>query len=37
METQNVVLSLPKDLVRKAKIIAVARQTSLSGLLEEGF
>ncbi len=35
METQNVTLSLPKDLVRKAKIIAVERQTSISGLLKD--
>ena len=34
METQNVTLSLPKDLVRKAKLIAVERQTSISGLKE---
>ena len=35
METQNITLSLPKDLVRKAKLIAVERQTSISGLLKE--
>ncbi|MBN1568056.1 MAG: CopG family transcriptional regulator [Acidobacteria bacterium] len=35
METQNVTLSLPKELVRKAKIIAVERQTSISGLLKD--
>jgi len=35
METQNVTLSLPKDLVRKVKLVAVERQTSISGLLKE--
>lgn len=35
MEMQNITLSLPKALVRKAKIVAVERQTSLSGLLKE--
>ncbi len=33
METQNVTLALPKDLLRKAKRIAHNRQTSLSALL----
>ena len=33
MEYQNVTLSLPKDILLKAKHIAVAKQTSLSGLL----
>lgn len=33
MEYQNVTLSLPKDILRKAKHIAIDRQTSLSGLL----
>ena len=33
MERQNVTLSLPKDLLKKAKIIAVKNNTSLSGLL----
>jgi len=33
MEKQNITLSLPKDLLRKAKIIAVKNNTSLSGLL----
>ncbi len=35
METQNITLALPKALVRKAKIIAVERHTSLSGLLRQ--
>jgi hypothetical protein len=30
---QNVTLSLPKPLLRKAKILAVEKQTSLSGIL----
>ncbi len=33
METQNITLSLPKDVLRKAKILAIKRDTSLSGLL----
>ncbi len=33
MEYQNVTLSLPKDILLKAKHIAVERRTSLSGLL----
>ena len=32
-DRQNVTLSLSKPLLRKAKILAVERQTSLSGLL----
>ena len=35
METQNVTLSIPKDTLRKAKILAVQRNTSLSSLLTE--
>ena len=35
METQNITLSLPKDLMRKAKLLAVERQTSVSGLLRK--
>lgn len=35
METQNVTLSIPKQVLRKAKLIAVQRNTSLSGLLTE--
>lgn len=35
MEKQNITLSLPKDLLQKAKIIAVKRNTSLSGLLRD--
>ena len=33
MEKQNITLSLPKDLLRKIKIIAVEEGTSVSGLL----
>ncbi len=33
-ETQNVTLSLPKDLLRQAKIIAIEENTSLSQLLK---
>ena len=33
METQNITLALPKDLLLKVKLLAVRRQTSVSGLL----
>ncbi|RDV84820.1 DUF6364 family protein [Ammonifex thiophilus] len=33
MEYQNVTLSLPKDVLRRAKLIAVERGVSLSALL----
>lgn len=35
METQNITLSLPKELVRKAKLLAVEKHTSISALLKE--
>lgn len=35
MEKQNVTLSLPKELLRKAKILAVERQLSLSALMTD--
>jgi tryptophan 2,3-dioxygenase len=35
MESQNVTLAIPKATLRKAKLIAVERQTSLSRLLTE--
>ncbi|MGB9791256.1 MAG: DUF6364 family protein [Thermacetogeniaceae bacterium] len=35
MEYQNVTLSIPKELLRKAKHIAIERGTSLSGLLTQ--
>ena len=33
--TQNVTLAIPKNVLRKAKILAVQRNTSLSGLLTQ--
>jgi hypothetical protein len=33
VETQNITLSLPKEILMKVKIIAVQRQTSVSRLL----
>jgi hypothetical protein len=33
--TQKVTLSIPKDILRKAKILAVQKNTSLSGLLTQ--
>lgn len=33
--TQNVTLAVPKDVLRKAKILAVQKNTSLSGLLTQ--
>jgi len=33
VETQNITLSLPKDILLKVKLIAVQRQVSVSGLL----
>lgn len=35
MERQNVTLSLPKSLLRKAKVIAASKEKSLSKLLRE--
>jgi metal-responsive CopG/Arc/MetJ family transcriptional regulator len=35
MERQNVTLSLPKSLLRKAKVIAAKREKSLSELMRE--
>ena len=35
MEKQNITLSFPKDLLQKVKIIAVGKNTSLSGLLHD--
>ncbi len=34
-KTQNVTLAIPKDVLRKAKIMAVQKNTSLSGLLTQ--
>lgn len=33
METQNITLSLPKDVLRKVKLLAVQQGTSVSGLI----
>jgi hypothetical protein len=33
MEKQNITLSLPKDVLKKAKLLAVQQDTSLSALL----
>lgn len=33
--TQNVTLAIPKDILRKVKILAVQKNTSLSGLLPQ--
>ncbi len=35
MERQNITLSIPKETLKKAKHLAVAREQSLSGLLSE--
>jgi hypothetical protein len=35
MKTQNITLSLPKDILLKVKLLAVKRQTSVSGLLTQ--
>ncbi len=35
IEKQNVTLSLPKEVLRKAKLLAVHRDTSLSALLTD--
>ena len=33
METQNITLSLPKEVLTKVKLIAVRRSTSVTGLM----
>lgn len=33
MDTQNITLAIPKDVLRKVKILAVQRGTSVSGLM----
>lgn len=35
MQTQNITLSIPKEILKKAKLLAVKKNTSLSGLLTE--
>jgi hypothetical protein len=34
-DTQNVTLAIPKDILRKAKMLALEKNTSLSGLLTQ--
>ena len=33
MDRQNITLSIPKDVLKKVKLLAVRRETSVSGLL----
>ena len=35
METQNITLAIPKETLLKVKLLAVKRQTSVSGLLKK--
>jgi predicted transcriptional regulator len=35
MDTQNITLSIPKDILRKIKLIAVKQDTSVSGLMTQ--
>lgn len=35
METQNITLSIPKSTLRKVKLVAVRRETSISKLMAE--
>ncbi|MFP4083210.1 MAG: DUF6364 family protein [Candidatus Aminicenantes bacterium] len=35
MQRQNITLSLPKDIIKKAKIVAIKRDTSLSNLVRQ--
>ena len=35
MEAQNITLSIPKEILLKVKLLAVKRQTSVSGLLTQ--
>lgn len=35
METQNLTLAIPKEILRKVKLIAVQRESSISGLLTQ--
>ena len=35
METRNITLTVPKDILLKVKLLAVKRQTSVSGLLTQ--
>lgn len=35
METRNITLSIPKDILSEVKLIALKRETSVSGLLTQ--
>jgi hypothetical protein len=35
METQNITLSIPKEILLEVKLMAVSRRTSVSGLLTQ--
>ena len=35
MEKQNITISLPKQIIRKAKVLAASRETSISRLVAE--
>jgi len=35
MQRQNITLSLPKELIKKAKIVAIKKDTSLSNLMRQ--
>jgi len=35
METQNITLAIPKDILQRARELAVARRTSLSAMLTQ--
>ena len=35
MQRQNITLSLPKDIIKKAKIVAIKKDTSLSSLIRQ--
>ncbi|MGI8575828.1 MAG: DUF6364 family protein [Egibacteraceae bacterium] len=37
MSTRNITLALPEELVRKAKVVAATRDTSISALVAEFF
>lgn len=35
MQRQNITLSLPRDIIKKAKIVAIKKDTSLSNLIRQ--
>jgi len=35
MQHQNITLSLPRDIIKKAKIVAIKKDTSLSNLIRQ--